>query len=82
MLFTPECARVAKTEPIELEAIVTQALPNAMFKLRIEGMAGEILGFVSGKMRKHFIRILPGDRVKVEITPYDLTKARIVFRQK
>jgi translation initiation factor IF-1 len=73
---------VAKTEPIELEAVVTQALPNAMFKLKIEGMAGEILGFVSGKMRKHFIRILPGDRVKVEITPYDLTKARIVFRQK
>ncbi len=73
---------MAKTEPIELEAIVTQALPNAMFKLRIEGMADEILGFVSGKMRKHFIRILPGDRVKVEITPYDLTKARIVFRQK
>jgi translation initiation factor IF-1 len=82
LLLTPERARVAKTEPIELEAIVTQALPNAMFKLRIEGMADEILGFVSGKMRKHFIRILPGDRVKVEITPYDLTKARIVFRQK
>jgi translation initiation factor IF-1 len=74
--------RVAKTEPIELEAIVTQALPNAMFKLKVDGMDTEILGFVSGKMRKHFIRILPGDKVKVEITPYDLTKARIVFRQK
>lgn len=73
---------MAKTEPIELEAIVTQALPNAMFKLRVEGMDQELLGFVSGKMRKHFIRILPGDRVKVEITPYDLSKARIVFRQK
>ncbi|MFT3787413.1 MAG: translation initiation factor IF-1 [Tepidisphaeraceae bacterium] len=73
---------MAKTEPIELEATVTQALPNAMFKLRVEGMDQEILGFVSGKMRKHFIRILPGDRVKVEITPYDLSKARIVFRQK
>jgi translation initiation factor IF-1 len=75
-------SRVAKTEPIELEAVVTQALPNAMFKLKVDGMDTEILGFVSGKMRKHFIRILPGDKVKVEITPYDLTKARIVFRQK
>jgi len=73
---------MAKTEAIELEATVTQALPNAWFRLRVDGMDGEILGFVSGKMRKHFIRILPGDRVKVEISPYDLTRARIVFRQK
>jgi translation initiation factor IF-1 len=73
---------VAKTEAIETEAVVTQALPNAMFKIRVDGMQQEIIGFVSGKMRKHFIRILPGDRVKVEISPYDLSKARIVFRQK
>jgi translation initiation factor IF-1 len=74
---------VAKSEPIEVEATVTTALPNAMFKLRLDGGAGhEILGIVSGKMRKHFIRILPGDRVKVQLSPYDLTKGRIVFRQK
>jgi translation initiation factor IF-1 len=72
---------MAKTEPIEVEATVTTALPNAMFKLKLE-QGNEILGHVSGKMRKHFIRILPGDRVKVELSPYDLTKGRIVFRQK
>lgn len=78
----PSENRVAKTEPIECEAVVTQALPNAMFKIKLDGTDQEILGIVSGKMRKHFIRILPGDRVKVEISPYDLTKGRIIFRQK
>lgn len=73
---------MAKSEPIEVEAVVTTALPNAMFKLKLEGIEQEILGIVSGKMRKHFIRILPGDRVKVQISPYDPTKGRIVFRQK
>ena len=73
---------MAKSEPIEVEATVTTALPNAMFKLKLDGIDQEILGIVSGKMRKHFIRILPGDRVKVELSPYDLTKGRIVFRQK
>jgi translation initiation factor IF-1 len=75
---------VAKSEPIEVEATVTTALPNAMFKLRLDqgGQSREILGIVSGKMRKHFIRILPGDKVKVELSPYDLTRGRIVFRQK
>jgi translation initiation factor IF-1 len=75
---------VAKSEPIEVEATVTTALPNAMFKLRLDqgGQSHEILGVVSGKMRKHFIRILPGDKVKVQLSPYDLTKGRIVFRQK
>lgn len=73
---------MAKSEPIEVEAIVTLSLPNAMFKLKLEGSDKEILGVVSGKMRKHFIRILPGDRVKVELSPYDLSKGRIVFRQK
>ena len=55
-----------------------------MFKLRVEqgGTTREVLGHVSGKMRKHFIRILPGDKVKVELSPYDLTRGRIVFRQK
>ena len=73
---------MAKSEPIEIEATVVTALPNAMFKLRLDGNGKEILGHVSGKMRKHFIRILPGDRVKVELSPYDLSKGRIVFRQK
>ena len=73
---------MAKSEPIEVEATVSLALPNAMFKLKLDGTGNEILGIVSGKMRKHFIRILPGDRVKVELSPYDLTKGRIVFRQK
>ncbi len=71
-----------KNDAIELEAVVTQALPNAMFKLRLDNSEREILGIISGKMRKHFIRILPGDRVKVQLSPYDLTKGRIVFRQK
>jgi translation initiation factor IF-1 len=73
---------VAKSEPIEIEAVVVTALPNAQFKVRIDNSDKEILAHVSGKMRKHFIRILPGDRVKVELSPYDLTKGRIVFRQK
>src|SRR6266542_1302057 len=76
------CPHMAKSEPIEIEATVSQALPNAMFKLKLDGSDREILGIVSGKMRKHFIRILPGDRVKVELSPYALTKARIVSRQK
>ena len=73
---------MAKTEAIEMEAIVTQALPNAMFKIKLDGTDKEILGFVSGKMRKHFIRILPGDKVLVELSPYDLTRGRIVYRYK
>ncbi len=73
---------MAKSDLIEMEATVVSALPNAMFKLRLDNTDREVLGIISGKMRKHFIRILPGDRVKVQISPYDLTKARIVFRQK
>ena len=73
---------MAKSEPIEVEATVTTALPNAMFKLRLDNSDHEILGIVSGKMRKHFIRIVPGDKVEVELSPYDLSKARIIFREK
>lgn len=73
---------MAKSEPIEVEATVTLALPNAMFKLRLDNSDKEILGIVSGKMRKHFIRILPGDRVLVELSPYDLNRGRIVYRLK
>ena len=71
---------MAKSEPIEVEATVTLALPNAMFKLKLDGTDREILGIVSGKMRKHFIRIVPGDKVELELSPYDLSKARIIFR--
>src|ERR1700754_336855 len=80
--YCPAEMHVAKSEPIEVEATVTTALPNAMFKLKLDNSQHEILGIVSGKMRKHFIRILPGDRVKVQLSPYDLSKGRIVFRQK
>jgi translation initiation factor IF-1 len=61
--------------------VVTEALPNAMFRVELEN-GHEILGHISGKMRKHYIRILPGDKVKVELSPYDLTRGRIVFRYK
>ena len=66
---------------IELEGEITEALPNALFRVKIE--TGQIiLAHVSGKIRKHFIRILPGDRVKIELSPYDLTRGRITFRMK
>jgi translation initiation factor IF-1 len=70
---------MAKEEPIEVEAVVKQALPNATFRVEIDE-GHEILAHVSGKMRMHFIRILPGDKVTVQISPYDLTKGRIVYR--
>ena len=63
-----------------MEAVVVEALPNTMFKLRLPNDS-EVLGYISGKMRKNWIRILPGDTVTVEMTPYDLTKARIIFRR-
>jgi len=65
-----------------MEAVVIEALPNAMFKLRLPNdQQSEVLGYVSGKMRKHYIRILPGDTVTVEMSPYDLTRARITYRR-
>lgn len=70
-----------KQQPIQLEGVVTDALPNAQFRVKLEN-GHEILGLLSGKMRKFFIRILPGDRVDVEMSPYDLTKGRIVYRYK
>jgi translation initiation factor IF-1 len=66
-------------DKLTLEAEVVEALPNAMFKVRLPN-DHEILAYVSGKMRKHYIRILPGDLVTVELSPYDLTKARITYR--
>lgn len=74
------------SEAIQMEAIVLKALPNAMFLVEAEvgeqGAKHEVLATVSGKMRKHFIRILPGDCVTVELSPYDLKRGRITYRQK
>jgi translation initiation factor IF-1 len=72
---------MAKQQAIEQDGEVVEALPNAQFRVRLEN-GHEILGLLSGKMRMHFIKILPGDRVKVELSPYDLSKGRIVYRYK
>ena len=72
---------MAKQDMIELDGIVVDTLPNASFKVKLEN-GHEILAHVSGKIRMHHIRILPGDRVTVEISPYDLTRGRITFRRK
>jgi len=75
---------MAKGEVIEVEAVVKAALPNAMFRLEIEvgENTHEIIGHISGKMRRNYIRITPGDTVLVQLSPYDLTKGRIVYRQR
>lgn len=70
---------MAKKDAITLEAEVTEALPNAVFRVKLEN-GHSILAHVSGKMRMHFIRIVPGDKVVVEMSPYDLTKGRIITR--
>jgi len=70
---------MAKEELIETEGKVVEALPNAMFRVELEN-GHLVLAHVSGKMRMHFIRILPGDKVKLELSPYDLTRGRITFR--
>ena len=72
---------MAKQDVIEIEGKVIDTLPNAQFKVELEN-GHEILAHVSGKIRMHYIRILPGDRVTVEISPYDLTRGRITFRHK
>jgi len=71
---------MAKEEPIRVEAVVKEALPNAVFRVALEEGGHEVLAHVSGRMRMHFIRILPGDKVTVEISPYDLSRGRIVYR--
>jgi translation initiation factor IF-1 len=70
---------MAKKEAIRVQATVTEALPNAMFRVELKG-GHKILAHVSGKMRMHYIRILPGDTVTVEMSPYDLNRGRIVLR--
>ncbi|HEY4688975.1 MAG TPA: translation initiation factor IF-1 [Anaerolineae bacterium] len=70
---------MAKEEKITVEGTIVEALPNTMFKVRLDN-GHEVLGYLSGKMRRYYIRILLGDRVKVELSPYDLNKGRITFR--
>jgi translation initiation factor IF-1 len=72
---------MSKEDNIELQGTIVETLPNAMFRVKLE--SGQIiLAYVSGKMRMHFIKILPGDKVTVEVSPYDLTKGRITYRFK
>jgi len=70
---------MAKEDLIEVEGTVEEALPNAMFRVKLDN-GHPVLAHISGKIRMHFIRILPGDRVKVELSPYDLSRGRITFR--
>jgi len=80
--FSPaphECLFMAKEEAIEVEGRVKEALANTQFRVELD-IGGEVIAHVAGKMRKNFIRIIPGDRVKVEISPYDLTRGRITYR--
>jgi len=72
---------MAKEESIQVEGIVVEALPNASFKVKLEN-GHLVLAHISGKMRMHFIKILPGDKVKVQLSPYDLNRGRITFRDK
>lgn len=72
---------MAKEDAIEMQAVVLETLPNASFKVELDN-GHTVLAHISGKMRKNFIRILPGDKVLVELSPYDLTRGRIVYRYK
>jgi translation initiation factor IF-1 len=77
-----ELREMPKEEKVELEGEVVEALPNAMFRVKLDNMDRVVLGHVAGKMRRFRIRILPGDRVRVELSPYDLDRARIVYRHR
>lgn len=72
---------MSKADVIEIEGTVVEKLPNAMFQVRLEN-GHEVLAHISGKLRMNYIRILPGDRVTIELSPYDLTKGRIIWRDK
>ncbi|MGL1930292.1 MAG: translation initiation factor IF-1 [Desulfotalea sp.] len=72
---------MAKEEAIEVEGTIVEPLPNAMFRVELDN-GHKVLAHISGKMRMHFIKILPGDRVTVELSPYDLTRGRVTFRTK
>jgi translation initiation factor IF-1 len=74
---------VAKEEAIEVEGVVREALPNTMFRVELDNQHGHlILAHLSGKMRKHYIRIVPGDRVRIALSPYDLSRGRIIYRER
>ena len=75
---------MAKEQPITIDGVIKETLPSAMFRVEVEigGNKHEVLAHVSGKMRMHFIKILPGDIVTLEMSPYDLSRARIVYRKK
>src|SRR5207342_3360927 len=77
----PGPLEMSKEETIQMQGEIVETLPNAMFRVKLEN-GHVVLGHISGKMRMHYIRILPGDKVTVELTPYDLTRGRIVFRAK
>ena len=72
---------MSKEDAIEVMATVVETLPNAMFRVKLDN-GHDVLGHISGKMRRHYIRILPGDRVKIELSPYDLDRGRITYRYK
>jgi translation initiation factor IF-1 len=76
-----ERAGAPKEQTLQVEGTIVEALPNTMFRVDLEN-GHRILGHISGKMRKHYIRILPGDRVTVELSPYDLTRGRITYRHR
>jgi translation initiation factor IF-1 len=80
-LYNGVFTTAVKEETIEVEGEVVEALPSVTFRVRVDG-GHDVLAKISGKMRKHYIRILPGDRVKVELSPYDLTRGRITYRHR
>lgn len=80
-VFGESSLMASKEEALEVEGVVTQALANTRFRVQVDD-GPLVLAHVAGKMRKHFIRIVPGDRVRVELSPYDLTKGRIVYRER
>ncbi len=81
VLTNYQVSKMAKQSSIEQDGVILEALPNAMFKVQLQN-GHEIIAHISGKMRMFYIKILPGDRVKVEMSPYDLSKGRITFRYK
>lgn len=85
--MTEEISSIEDSKKVtEVEGVVTEALPNTLFRVEVPGAEGEdprlILAHLAGKLRKHYIRIMPGDKVKLEMTPYDPTKGRIVYRSR
>lgn len=76
----PNTGDVTKEEGIEIDGVVTEVLPNVQFRVKLEGMETEMIATISGKMRLHYIRILQGDKVKVQVSPYDLNRGRIIYR--